>query len=81
MKVACNARRSSARLTCVLQEASLSAFADAEVDRNLLRQLLQSAAEEKASHNFDVSEVRDACHICSKVGPVMPQRQHCCAIG
>lgn len=53
--------------TCAFQEASRSAMADAEADLSLLRQLLQSAAAQNASHNFNAAEVSNACHICSKV--------------
>lgn len=51
----------------MFQEASRSAVADAEADLSLLRQLLQSAAGQKASHKFNAAEVSNACHMCCKV--------------
>lgn len=50
-----------------MQEAWRTAIADSEVDIDLLRQLLQSAAGLQVFQNFDVSELRSACHSCSKV--------------
>ncbi|KAL3154413.1 hypothetical protein ABBQ32_013885 [Trebouxia sp. C0010 RCD-2024] len=50
-----------------LLEAWRTAIADSEVDIDLLRQLLQSAAGLQVFQNFDVSELRSACHSCSKV--------------